>query len=148
MAGKGGARPNAGRPRKHIKFADLIKNHCQDFIIELLKDKDILKRCEREVQQFLDFKDIQEKKEDYIYIIKSNGLYKIGYTSNLKSRLNDYRVHFGLIELIYVYKGFDCYDLETIVHNLVKEKNHNGEWFNLCDDDIFQIIKYCSSLIN
>ena len=147
MAGKGGARPNAGRPRKHIKFADLIRNHCQDFIIELLKDKDIYKRCEREVQQFLDFQDIEEKKEDFIYIIKSNGLYKIGYTSNLKSRLNDYSINFGLIELIYVYKGFKSYELETIIHKLVSNKNYRGEWFNLCDEDIIKIIKYCSSLI-
>jgi len=144
---RGGARPNSGRKKKHIKIADVIRDHCQNFIVEILKDNDVLRRCNREVQQMIEFEDNVLKGEDYLYIIKSNDLYKIGYTTNLKSRLNDYKVHFGLVELIYVYKGFDCYNLETIVHNLVKEKNHKGEWFNLCDDDIFKIIKYCSSLI-
>lgn len=148
MAGKGGARPGAGRKRKQIKIADVIKNHCQDFIIELLKDKTILSRAEREVQQLIIFEEDNKLKEDYLYVIKSNGYYKIGYTTNIKSRLNDYKVHFGMVDLIYVYKGYNCYDLESIIHNLVINKNHKGEWFLLDNEDLFKIINYCSTLIN
>ena len=148
MKARGGARPNAGRKRKHIKLADVIKNHCEDFIIELLKNEEINKRARREVQKLLDFEDIENEKEDYLYIVKSNGNFKIGYTKNIKSRMNDYKIHFGLVEIVYVYKSFNCYDLESVIHNLVKDKNIRGEWFDLDDSDILNIISYCSNLIN
>lgn len=148
MAGKGGARPGAGRKKKTIKLADKIKDHCYDFIVEMMKDKEIFNIAKKEYQLLLDFEDDCKKKEDYLYIIKSNGLYKIGYTTNLNSRLNDYKVHFGLVELIYVYKGYDCYDLESIIHNLVEDKNHRGEWFSLTETDVVTIVSYCSKLIN
>jgi hypothetical protein len=148
MAGAGGARPGAGRKKKHIKITDVIKEHCHNFIIELMKDKEIYNRTKKEVQTLIDFEEDCKINEDFIYIIKSNGLCKIGYTTNLKSRLNDYKIHFGLIELIYVYKGFNCYDLETVIHNLVSDKNHRGEWFELNNEDIIKIISYCSKLIN
>ena len=148
MAGTGGARPGAGRKKKTIKLADKIKDHCYDFIVEMMKDKEIFNIAKREYQLLLDFEDDCKKKEDYLYIIKSNGLYKIGFTTNLKSRLNDYKVHFGLVELIYVYKGYDCYDLESIIHNLVEDKNHRGEWFSLTETDVVTIVSYCSKLIN
>ena len=148
MAGPGGARPGAGRKKKTIKLADKIKDHCYDFIVEIMKDKEIFNIAKREYQLLLDFEDDCKKKEDYLYIIKSNGLYKIGFTTNLKSRLNDYKVHFGLVELIYVYKGYDCYDLESIIHNLVEDKNHRGEWFSLTETDVVTIVSYCSKLIN
>lgn len=148
MAGKGGARPNAGRKRKHIKLADVIKNHCEDFIIELLKDKEINARATREVQSLIEFEDDCVVSEDYIYIIKSNGKYKIGYTSNLKSRLKDYKIHFGLVDLVYVYKGLNCFDLEQTIHNMVNSKKINGEWFDLNNQEVLKIIMHCSSLIN
>lgn len=148
MAGTGGARPGAGRKKKQIKIADEIKQHCYDFIIELMKNKVINSRMQREVQTLINFEEDCIKKEDYLYIIKSNDLYKIGYTTNLKSRLNDYKVHFGLVELIYVYKGYNCYDLESIIHNLVEDKNHRGEWFSLTETDVVTIVSYCSKLIN
>ena len=148
MAGKGGARPGAGRKKKHIKMADVIKDHCHNFIIEILKDKDIYNRAAREVQTLIEFEEDCKINEDFIYLIKSNGLYKIGYTTNLKSRLNDYKVHFGLVEVVYIYKGFNCYELETILHNLVMDKNHRGEWFELNDKDVLSIVSYCSKLIN
>ena len=148
MAGTGGARPGAGRKKKTIKLADKIKDHCYDFIVEMMKDKEIFNIAKREYQLLLDFEDDCKKKEDYLYIIKSNGLYKIGFTTNLKSRLNDYKVHFGLVELIYVYKGYDFYDLESIIHNLVEDKNHRGEWFSLTETDVVTIVSYCSKLIN
>jgi hypothetical protein len=148
MAGKGGARPGAGRKKKHIKIADVIKDHCHNFIVEMMKDKEIYNRANREVQTLIEFEEDCKINEDYIYLIKSNGLYKIGYTTNLKSRLNDYKVHFGLVELIYVYKGFNCYELETILHNLVMDKNHRGEWFELNNNDVISIVSYCSKLIN
>lgn len=148
MAGTGGARPGAGRKKKTIKLADKIKDHCYDFIVDMMKDKEIFNIAKREYQLLLDFEDDCKKKEDYLYIIKSNGLYKIGFTTNLKSRLNDYKVHFGLVELIYVYKGYDCYDLESIIHNLVEDKNHRGEWFSLTETDVVTIVSYCSKLIN
>ena len=148
MAGKGGARPNAGRKKKHIKLADVIKNHCEDFIIELLKDKEINARATKEVQSLIEFEDDCIVSEDYIYIVKSNGKYKIGYTSNLKSRLKDYKIHFGLVELVYVYKGYNCFDLEQTIHNMVILKKINGEWFDLNSNDVLKIIMHCSSLIN
>ena len=45
-------------------------------------------------------------------------------------------------------KGYNCYDLETVIHNLVSDKNHKGEWFQLDNEDLIRIISYCSKLIN
>ena len=148
MSNRGGARPNAGRKRKHIKLADVIKNHCEDFILELLKNDEINKRARREVQSLIEFEDIEQLKEDYLYIIKSNDKFKIGYTKDIKSRMNDYKIHFGLVEIVYIYKSFNCFKLESIIHNLVKDKNIRGEWFDLDDKDILDIISYCSKLIS
>jgi hypothetical protein len=144
----GGARPNAGRKKKCTKLSETIKDHCHNFIIELMKDKEIFSIAKKEVQLLIDFEEDCKLKEEYLYIIKSNGFYKIGYTKDIKSRLNDYKVHFGLIELVYVYKGYNCYDLESIIHNLVEDKNHRGEWFSLTETDVVTIVSYCSKLIN
>lgn len=148
MGKHGGARPNSGRKKKCTRLAETIKDHCHNFIVEILKDQEVYSMAKKEVQLLIDFEEDFKKAKDYLYIIKSNGLYKIGYTTNLKSRLNDYKVHFGLVELIYVYKGYDCYDLESIIHNLVEDKNHRGEWFSLTETDIVTIVSYCSKLIN
>lgn len=148
MGQRGGARPNAGRKKKHIKIADVIRNHCEDFILELLKNEEINNRARREVQSLLEFEDLDSLKEDYLYIVKSNNSFKIGYTKDIKSRMNDYKIHFGLVEIVYVYKSFNCYELEGVIHNLVKDKNIMGEWFNLDDSDILSIISYCSKLIS
>lgn len=143
--GRGGARLNAGRPKKGIKLSTLIQQYCNEFMIEMLSNNDIKKRALREVQSLIEF---EEFKEDYIYIIKSNDKYKIGYTANIKKRINDYTKHAGNIEVIYIYKGYNCFQLESKIHQLLSHRQYKGEWFDLCDSDILKIISYCSSLIN
>ena len=144
---RGGARPNAGRKKTQLKIADNIKNHCVDFMIELFKDENIKNKARKEFQKSFNFDTEIEEKEDFLYIIKSNNIYKIGYTKNIKSRINDYSVGLGLIEVVYVYKSFNCFELESYLHNMFIDKNIKGEWFELNDNDVLKIVKYCSLLI-
>jgi len=69
------------------------------------------------------------------YIIKSQGLYRIGKTENLKYRISCFHTHNPSFELIYTI-DFDC---ELFLQNKFKEKNVKLEWFNLEENDIIWI---------
>lgn len=135
----GGARKNAGR-KKGIGISFTIKKHCEDFIFKLLEDEAIKLKVIKDVQKSLFEKD----KEDYLYIMKNNETYKIGYSSNFNKRLKNYKVHLGNVEIIYIHKGFNCFELESELHNTFKNKKIRGEWFELNEKDILKAIKICS----
>lgn len=69
------------------------------------------------------------------YILKSQGLHKIGKTKDLEDRLAAYRTHNPYFELIYTIP-VDC---EELLHNLFKSKRKHLEWFELDDNDIAKI---------
>ena len=80
----------------------------------------------------------------FIYIIKSNGLYKIGKTIDLKSREKKYITEnpFG-IELIYskLVNNYSEYERKLLDH--FKDKLVLGnEWFRLTDKDLIFIKQY------
>ena len=58
-----------------------IQKHCFDFINEILKDDAIKLKATKQLAEIDSI-----KKQDYLYIIENNGLYKIGYSSNWKKR--------------------------------------------------------------
>ena len=109
---------------------------------ELLKDDAIRLKATKELAE------IEEVvKQDYLYIIENNGLYKIGYTSDWKKRLQQYKTHLGLVNVIYLTKQIDCFYLESELHILFKDKRDIGEWFSLNSNELFYAIKFCSSKI-
>ena len=136
-----GGHKNSGR-KKGVGITFEIQKHCFNFIQELLKDDAIRLKATKQISE------IQlSKKESYLYIIRNNDFYKIGYTSDWKQRLRKYKTHLGDVNLIYLTKQLDCFDLETELHILFKDKRNTGEWFSLDQNDLLNAIKFCSSKI-
>ena len=138
---RGGARRNAGR-KKGIGLSYDIERHCRNFIIEMLKDDAFKKKAISQVS--LMFEEEIKEKEDFLYIIENNGIYKIGYSSNWKERKKQYKLHLGNVNIIYLLKSFNCFDLENIIHDKYKLKRVSGEWFSLSKQDIIDIVSFCS----
>lgn len=83
----------------------------------------------------------------YIYIIKSWEYYKIWKTKNINKRSKKYITENpNEIEIVCIIESDDMDILEKEFHNKFKDKKHNREWFNLCDEDIlfFKSYKYAS----
>ena len=75
----------------------------------------------------------------YIYLVKaSNGLYKIGATKNLRSRVPLIRAHSPLkVELTQAFFGrVGINDVETKVHDFYASRRSHGEWFRLGADGV------------
>ena len=136
-----GGHKNAGR-KKGVGITFEIQKHCFNFMQELLKDDAIRLKATKELSEIE-----LSNKESYLYIIKNNGFYKIGYTSDWKKRFQNYRTHLGDVNLIYLTKQLDAFDLETELHILFKDKRDVGEWFNLSVADLLNAIIFCSSKI-
>lgn len=69
------------------------------------------------------------RRNDMLYLIQSLNYYKIGYTSNLKSRMYAYKTMNPHAVLLGVKEG-DRYD-EAVYHDLYKEYQYYTEWFQL-----------------
>ena len=141
MGTHGGARKGAGR-KKGIGITFEIQNHCYKFITELLRDDAIKLKATKQLA--LTF---EEEKEDYLYIIRSNEKYKIGYSSNWKKRSKSYKTHLPEYKLIYLLKSVNSFDLENDLHLMFENKRVQGEWFSLCESDIIRAISHCSNKI-
>ena len=136
----GGSR-NAGR-KKGIGIASDIKKHCEFFISEILKDDAIKLKATKQLSLILEI----EKELDCFYIIRNEGNYKLGFSSNIKQRYNNYKSHLGFVDLIYIHESNDANIIETYFHNKYKDKRIVGEYFNLTENDILDITSYCSIL--
>lgn len=76
----------------------------------------------------------------YVYFLKSEFGYKIGFASKLKQRLRTFGVKLPFkFELHSTIKTPQYKALEIILHDLLKEKNVNGEWFSIDDEDFKNI---------
>lgn len=130
---RGGARRNAGR-KKGIGVTYTIRRHCEDLITELLKDEAFKKKALRQME--IQFHDSPE----YIYVLKIDGLFKIGYTSSIEKRIKNYRVHTPSIEVIFILESEMAFELEQILHNKFKDRNKTGEFFELTNDEVLTAI--------
>ena len=63
---------------------------------------------------------------------------------NPNKRLSHYSVHKIKFDLLFIDKINECYDVENYIHNLLSEKRVKGDWFNLSNEDVYNVI----SLIN
>jgi hypothetical protein len=45
---------------------------------------------------------------------------------------------------LFIDKINECYDVENYIHNFLSEKRVKGDWFNLSNEDVYNVI----SLIN
>jgi hypothetical protein len=73
----------------------------------------------------------------YIYVIRSEELYKIGKTKSPTNRIDNYRTENPYpIELLILAKIVDYNRIEEQMLELVYSKQHHGEWFTLSPRDI------------
>tara|TARA_R110000803_G_scaffold118709_1_gene187079 strand:- start:1569 stop:2003 length:435 start_codon:yes stop_codon:yes gene_type:complete len=136
-----GGHKNVGR-KKGVGITFDIQRHCFNFISEILKDDAIRLKATKQLSEI----NVIEN-QSYLYIIENNGLYKIGYTSDWNKRHKNYKTHLGKVNLIYLTKQNDCFDLELYLHNKYVAKRKTGEWFVLSQSDLLDAISYCSSKI-
>jgi len=130
-----GGGPGVGR-KKGIGVSFEIQKHCQRFIEELLKDEVIKNKALKQLE--INFQEPTE----YVYIIKSNLDYKIGYTTNYDKRLQNYKTHNPNISTICVIESNMAYNCESYLKERFRKNNINGEWFDLNDDELGEALKY------
>lgn len=73
----------------------------------------------------------------YVYLIKRDGLYKIGITKSIKSRISQMKTSSATpIELICEKFCDDMLAVETALHIQFADKRVRGEWFDLSPEDV------------
>lgn len=77
---------------------------------------------------------------EFVYVLKSAKVYKIGYTTNPKSRVLTIRSANPSTKLIAVYLASK--DDETTLHSLFQSKRVSNEWFSLTEPDLEYIDNY------
>lgn len=136
--GYGGARPNAGR-KKGIGITSNIEKHVYKFVVELLQDD--LIRNKAVSQLSLVFQ--EEQKEKYLYIIKNGNLFKVGYSSNFKNRIKNYKAHLGKVDVILLYKTNKAFEIEAEFHqNQLDAIGINSEWYEFSELQLENAIRY------
>jgi hypothetical protein len=76
----------------------------------------------------------------YVYVIKGNGLYKIGRTTQLAKRLTHFSTLFPVpITLVTAIPTDDPVSLEKRLQNQFSERRRSGEWFALSEADLDRI---------
>ena len=134
---RGGSRKGAGR-KKGSGFSGLLKKYVDEFMYELLKDEKIKDRIQNDLKEL-------SLTSGYIYIIKDldRDTIKIGVTqvSNPKKRLSQYTSHKINFELLFIETVNDCYEVENEIHLIIENNRIRGDWFNIDDLTIFNIIK-------
>ena len=148
MAGTGGARKNAGRKKGgQSYFQKKIIEGCEELVNSLLSDDIVKKRIvlQEALIQNKEFK-LKEGKKSSVYIIKSNDLYKIGYTTNLKNRFAFYKVHNPNPLILFYAESVNAFELESLIHQKYKGNRKRGEWFSFSNEEIINVLGYVNSL--
>ena len=80
-------------------------------------------------------------KPDKTYIITdNNGLFKIGCTSNLKTRIKAIQIgNPNFIEFVAIINGGK--EVESELHKRFEEYKINGEWFSINEEQIYDVVK-------
>lgn len=83
----------------------------------------------------------------FVYFLKSEYGIKIGCTNKLKRRLNVFGVKLPFkTELHSFVVCKDCNKLESFLHENLKHKRINGEWFDLVEEDFLEIDKILKNM--
>jgi predicted GIY-YIG superfamily endonuclease len=142
MAGNGGARLGAGR-KKGIGVTSSIEKHVYKFVVELLQDD--LVRAKAVKQLALSF---DSEQEQYLYIIKNGKLYKVGYSSNFKNRIKNYKAHLGKVDVILLYKTDKAFEIEAEFHqNQLDALGVNSEWYEFSESQLENAIRYLTQKV-
>ena len=90
----------------------------------------------------------REKIKGYIYLLAGlPGTYKIGRTANLESRLGNFAVKLPFkVKVVCIIPTEDTVTLEKELHQKYQACRLEGEWFQLNDEEVRQIIEISSPL--
>ena len=89
--------------------------------------------------------DFDDEKSDYLYLMRhSNGLTKIGRSVNPRTREKTLQAEDPRLRLIF--KAKDCGYLERGLHSRFAELRKRGEWFDLTEEQVRWIKRYCYDL--
>lgn len=78
----------------------------------------------------------------YVYIIKVDSYYKIGRTSNPNNRFGEYTKLMKEPEVISLTFCNNYKQVEKELHKMFSDRNTNGEWFTLTDEELDKAIQY------
>ena len=142
MAGKGGARLGAGR-KKGIGVTSSIEKHVYKFVVELLQEDLVREKALKQLALSFDC-----EQEQYLYIIKNENLYKVGYSSNFKNRIKNYKVHLGKVDVILLYKTNKAFEIEAEFHKKqFDEIGVNSEWYEFSKSQLENAIRYLTQKV-
>lgn len=88
----------------------------------------------------------RRRRPGFIYLLRAeNGLYKIGLTKNVNTRIKAIQNGSLLkIELLHTIRSSDMVTAEQILHARFEEKRNKGEWFALTLQDVESIMEITS----
>lgn len=76
----------------------------------------------------------------YVYILKSDFGYKIGCTSRLKERVSHFNLKLPFkFSVVSIIKCDSHNKIESLLHDALKHKRINGEWFDLEEKDFIDM---------
>ena len=82
----------------------------------------------------------RDQNEGIVYLVKGNGLYKIGKTKSLKRRMKELKNMLPFdIELIHFWESNNYSQDESTLHRYLKKYNIKGEWFDLSESQLLEL---------
>ena len=134
------------------KDIDIIINNYYDMLLkELNIDLETINNVIKDNQELFD-KYIKNKekesvkkelpKDGYVYIIKIDNYYKIGISINPKNRLKSFTKLMKEPEIISLTFCNNYKQVEKELHEMFSDRNTNGEWFTLTDEELDKAIQY------
>lgn len=86
---------------------------------------------------------LSKKDIGYLYVIKCNEIYKLGFTRNADTRFAKYKTECPYpFEVIVRFKTIGVTELEYLLKKYFKPKRVRGEWFMLTEHDICVIRRF------
>lgn len=130
------------------EMALACKSHLANFTqeeIDAANEQNRLRR-EMEAEASRQRRKPKPRKVCFVYLMRNtrNGLTKIGYSSNPKSREATLQSEEPEIRLIAAFKV--AREHEELVHNAYPQKRVRGEWFKLTEEDEEEIKDYLSTM--
>ena len=142
MGTNGGARLGAGR-KKGIGVTSSIEKYVYKFVVELLQDDLVKAKAVKQLALSFD-----NEQEQYLYIIKNINLYKVGYSSNFKNRIKNYKAHLGKVDVILLYKTNKAFEIEAEFHQMQFDAiGVNSEWYEFSKPQLENAIRYLTQKV-
>ena len=119
-------------------FYKKIKHFGQPKIDKINKEiEEIARKEQYQMWNNMESKPKKLAQKGFIYIVKSNNLYKIGRALDIKQRTKTYRTEnpFG-IQVVFQKEVSDYIKIEKQLLDKFKNKQFRGEWFRLDKNDV------------